>query len=152
MAQNHEDAAVELHSTLQQREGGASIGGTTGGRAGSVDMTGAKLPVIEHEKQAVADLEHHHDQTPDEAEPTEHEKKTLRHIGDKFPASAYLIAGVELCERFTCMSFLCRDRACLLKRDQTMDAKVCSRTTSTTDPEAKMDNEVLDWVMLEPLD
>ena len=34
-------------------------------------------------------------------EPTEEEKKTLRRIGDKFPASAYLIAVVELCERFT---------------------------------------------------
>ena len=64
-------------------------------------MTGAKLPVMEKEGAVTAtDME---DQpTPDDAEPTEHEKQTLRRVGDKFPASAYLIAVVELCERFTC--------------------------------------------------
>lgn len=91
---NHEDTAVQLHSTLEQRNG--SIGGKQ-----SVDMTGAKLPIMEKEGAVVStDMEYQH--TPDEAEPTEHEKKTLRRIGDKFPASAYLIAAVELCERFTC--------------------------------------------------
>lgn len=94
----HEDTAAELHATLAQRNG--SIGSKH-----SVDMTGAKLPVAETEKGSFDEPhadEAIHGQTPDDAEPTDHEKKTLRHIGDKFPASAYLIAVVELCERFTC--------------------------------------------------
>lgn len=39
--------------------------------------------------------------TEDGGEPTEHENATLRHIGDKIPYSAYLVAVVELAERFT---------------------------------------------------
>jgi proton-dependent oligopeptide transporter, POT family len=39
--------------------------------------------------------------TPDGEEPNEYEKSTLRRIGDKLPASAFLIAVVELTERFT---------------------------------------------------
>lgn len=95
MAVNHEDAAAELHATFEQRNG--SIGNRR-----SVDMTGAKLPIVESEKNGIADIENDHFQSPNEAEPTEHEKQILRRIGDKFPASAYLIAAVELCERFTC--------------------------------------------------
>lgn len=33
--------------------------------------------------------------------PTEEEKKTLRRVGDKVPKAAFLVAIVELCERFT---------------------------------------------------
>lgn len=33
--------------------------------------------------------------------PTEEEKKTLRHVGDPLPKAAFLVAIVELCERFT---------------------------------------------------
>lgn len=39
--------------------------------------------------------------TPDGDEPNEYEKGTLRRIGENLPASAYLIAIVELTERFT---------------------------------------------------
>lgn len=39
--------------------------------------------------------------TEDGREPTELENATLRHIGDKVPYSAYLVAVVELAERFT---------------------------------------------------
>lgn len=39
--------------------------------------------------------------TEDGAEPTEQELATLRHIGDKIPISAWLVAVVELAERFT---------------------------------------------------
>lgn len=91
----HEDTAAELHATLEQRTG--SIG-----HRGSVDMAGGKLGYIEKEGVTV-DAEQQHD-SADGLEPTEHEKKTLRRIGDKFPTSAYLIAVVELCERFTCTS------------------------------------------------
>ncbi|EME77436.1 uncharacterized protein MYCFIDRAFT_54281 [Pseudocercospora fijiensis CIRAD86] len=93
MATNHEDTAVQLHATFEQRNG--SIGDRK-----SVDMTGAQLPVMEKEGAVMAtDMEEQ--ATPDDAEPTEHEKQMLRRVGDKFPASAYLIAVVELCERFT---------------------------------------------------
>jgi POT family proton-dependent oligopeptide transporter len=33
--------------------------------------------------------------------PSEEERRTLRHIGDPLPKSAFLVALVELCERFT---------------------------------------------------
>ncbi|OAQ57678.1 MFS peptide transporter Ptr2 [Pochonia chlamydosporia 170] len=39
--------------------------------------------------------------TPDGEEPNEHEKQTLRRVGENLPASAFLIAIVELTERFT---------------------------------------------------
>lgn len=40
-------------------------------------------------------------ETPEGQEPTEEEKKTLRHIGESLPVSAWLVAIVELSERFT---------------------------------------------------
>lgn len=88
MAQNHEDAAAELHATIQQQ--------TVAPHQHGVDATGAALP----EKQGFQDTEAGSAYSGEE-EPTEHDKKTLRRVGDKFPASAYLIAVVELCERFT---------------------------------------------------
>ncbi|KAJ5895643.1 hypothetical protein N7495_007334 [Penicillium taxi] len=39
--------------------------------------------------------------TPDGEEPTDEEKRTLRHIAENLPLSAWLVATVELCERFT---------------------------------------------------
>jgi POT family proton-dependent oligopeptide transporter len=53
------------------------------------------------EKHAVvenADVES--EPTPEGGEPNEHEKRTLRRVGENLPASAYLIAIVELTERF----------------------------------------------------
>ncbi|KAF2857462.1 PTR2-domain-containing protein [Piedraia hortae CBS 480.64] len=90
MAQPHEETAAELHATLNHR---ASLAG----HKKSVDMTGAPLSTTE--KGQMADVEH--EVTADGDEPSEHEKATLRHLGDAFPKSAYLIALVELCERFT---------------------------------------------------
>ena len=89
---NHEDAAAELHATTQQQ--------TSPIHHHAEDATGAPLPVVE--KAGFEDAEFGSAYSGEE-EPTEHDKKTLRRIGDKFPASAYLIAVVELCERFTCM-------------------------------------------------
>lgn len=40
-------------------------------------------------------------ETEDGEEPTDDEKHKLRHIGEKLPVSAFLVAFVELCERFT---------------------------------------------------
>lgn len=39
--------------------------------------------------------------SPDGDEPNEYEKSTLRRVGENLPVSAYLIAVVELTERFT---------------------------------------------------
>jgi proton-dependent oligopeptide transporter, POT family len=39
--------------------------------------------------------------TEDGGQPTQFEQDTLRHIGDKIPYSAWLVAVVELAERFT---------------------------------------------------
>ncbi|PGH18913.1 hypothetical protein AJ80_04332 [Polytolypa hystricis UAMH7299] len=39
--------------------------------------------------------------TADGDEPTEEEKHTLRHVGESLPLSAWLVAAVELSERFT---------------------------------------------------
>lgn len=92
MGQNHEDAAAELHATLQERIG------PIGDRKHSVDMAGGGLPIAE--KGDLRDVEVQ--ESEEGQEPTVYEKKTLRRIGDNFPKSAYLIAVVELCERFTC--------------------------------------------------
>ncbi|KJX99269.1 MFS peptide transporter Ptr2 like protein [Zymoseptoria brevis] len=91
---NHEDTAAELHATLQQRNG--SIGDRN-----HADMAGADLPIVEKEKGGLTAVDAEQQPTPDDQEPSEVEKQTLRHIGDKFPKSAYLVAVVELCERFT---------------------------------------------------
>lgn len=64
------------------------------------DVFGGSLPVdadaedgSAHEKMGL--------ETPEGQEPTEQEKKTLRHIGESLPISAWLVAIVELSERFT---------------------------------------------------
>ncbi|KAF2806138.1 PTR2-domain-containing protein [Mytilinidion resinicola] len=40
-------------------------------------------------------------QTVDGDEPTLYEKRTLRRVGEKLPKAAYIVAVVELCERFS---------------------------------------------------
>ncbi|KAH1443569.1 hypothetical protein KXW42_007402 [Aspergillus fumigatus] len=40
-------------------------------------------------------------ETPDGEEPTAEEAKNLRHVAENLPVSAWLVAIVELCERFT---------------------------------------------------
>ena len=72
------------------------------------DMTGAYItrPSVsdekkhpEAEKSSDADVET--EPTADGEEPNEYEKKHLRRVGENLPMSAFLIAIVELCERFT---------------------------------------------------
>lgn len=41
------------------------------------------------------------DATPDGEEPNQEEVRTLRHVAEHLPVSAWLVAVVELCERFT---------------------------------------------------
>lgn len=66
---------------------------------------GSELP---HEKEKHGGLDVHSPSssqagvtTADGDEPTDEEKSTLRRIGENLPASAFLVAIVELCERFT---------------------------------------------------
>lgn len=40
-------------------------------------------------------------ETPEGEVPTEHEKSTLRHVGESLPFTVFLVAVIELCERFT---------------------------------------------------
>lgn len=40
-------------------------------------------------------------ETPDGEEPNNDEKSSLRHVAENLPLSAWLIAFIELCERFT---------------------------------------------------
>lgn len=39
--------------------------------------------------------------TPEGSEPTEYEIETLRHVGESLPFAVFLVAIIELCERFT---------------------------------------------------
>ncbi|KAJ5681381.1 uncharacterized protein N7477_001321 [Penicillium maclennaniae] len=54
-----------------------------------------------HNESPVEHIVEYGSVTPDGGEPTEDEKRTLRHIAENLPLSAWLVAVVELCERFT---------------------------------------------------
>jgi proton-dependent oligopeptide transporter, POT family len=86
-----------------------------GGQNKKTDLAGAPLPpqanTFPDEKAAAPS---HVPSTPDKeivthddehlhegVYPTEEEKRTLRHIGEPLPKAAFLVAVVELCERFT---------------------------------------------------
>lgn len=88
----HEDTVAELHAETQAHRD------TTQHH----DMAGADIKGVEHSPgspEKFSDVEF--GATADGQEPTEHEQATMRRIGESLPASAYLIAIVELCERFT---------------------------------------------------
>ncbi|KAG5977772.1 hypothetical protein E4U56_006891 [Claviceps arundinis] len=92
MAQNHEDAAAELHGEFKARL--PSRDGNTDSATGGIEKTslGDKHDLtIDNEAGPSADGE----------EPSDHERSTLRRVGENLPASAFLIAVVELTERFT---------------------------------------------------
>lgn len=95
MAQIHEGDAAELHARMHDEAAAAHDD-----QKRSVDMSGGSLPVAE--KGDLQDVEIQ-GETEEGEEPNEYEKKTLRRVGDKFPKKAFLVAAVELCERFTCM-------------------------------------------------
>jgi len=59
----------------------------------------AELPSYKNEGTAFADEKS--TSTQDGEEPTDEEFNSLRHIGDRIPFSAWLVAVVELAERFT---------------------------------------------------
>ena len=77
-------------------------------RGSKHDMAGGEVPVV-----PVAAVDEKGEIIPeistlastvdprDPDEPTEEEKQTLRKVSDKLPWSAFLVALIELCERFT---------------------------------------------------
>ncbi|GAO18234.1 hypothetical protein UVI_02022990 [Ustilaginoidea virens] len=58
-------------------------------------------PSLDEKRDAAAVADAESGPTPDGDEPSDHEKRTLRRVGENLPASAFLIAIVELTERFT---------------------------------------------------
>ena len=57
-----------------------------------------------HADSSTPSVHRHEDEEHDDFDglkPTEEEKATLRRIGEPVPKSAFLVAVVELCERFT---------------------------------------------------
>ncbi|OQO01878.1 hypothetical protein B0A48_12351 [Cryoendolithus antarcticus] len=94
MAQNHEDMAAELHQTLNERVPASDLNAA----GGHIPNTAGEIQEKNEATYHSADVEHEH--TPEGGEPSDHERRTLRHIGENLPASAYLIAIVELTERF----------------------------------------------------
>ncbi|KAJ9416331.1 POT family proton-dependent oligopeptide transporter [Fusarium oxysporum] len=95
MAQNHEDLAAELHEELGERVPAEK----------KTDLAGGYIAPSIDEKKSL-DKQHYASDpefgtTPDGEEPNDHEKATLRRVGENLPASAFLIAVVELTERFT---------------------------------------------------
>lgn len=68
------------------------------------DLSGGRIthPSISQEKGVSgSDADVETDPTADGEEPNEYEKKHLRRVGENLPPAAFLIAIVELCERFT---------------------------------------------------
>ncbi|KAJ5481131.1 Peptide transporter PTR2 [Penicillium diatomitis] len=65
------------------------------------DNTPVQHEVILNEKDDMDFDKENNAVTPDGGEPTDNEKRSLRHIAENLPISAWLVAIVELCERFT---------------------------------------------------
>ncbi|KAM0192693.1 hypothetical protein ACHAPI_008052 [Fusarium lateritium] len=95
MAQNHEDLAAELHEEL----------GARGPDQKKTDLAGGYIAPSEIDEKKSIDKTHYASDpefgtTVDGEEPNDHERSTLRRVGENLPASAFLIAVVELTERF----------------------------------------------------
>ncbi|KAF4449661.1 POT family proton-dependent oligopeptide transporter [Fusarium albosuccineum] len=90
MATNHEDMAAELHEEFGERVPNKEK-----------DLAGGYIASPDIEKKVSIPSDPEYGTTPDGEEPNAHEKATLRRVGESLPASAFLIAVVELTERFT---------------------------------------------------
>ena len=92
-AEFHANEVQPRKISMQDAAGGTGIGGT------EVETTGAKpIAIMQKEESGAESLSF---TSSDGDEPTEEEKRTLRKVADKLPWSAFLVAMVELCERFT---------------------------------------------------
>jgi len=88
MATGHEELPAELHAIVESRKNSVVVQDMAGGEI--------KVPNTDVMEKGMDGAS-----TNDGDEPSEHELKTLRRIGESMPISSYLIAVVELCERFT---------------------------------------------------
>ncbi|KAM3554904.1 hypothetical protein MY1884_005879 [Beauveria asiatica] len=95
MATNHEDAAVELHEEFSERVPNKHHD-VAGGYIQHPDADADADAVSVEKKDLETGLP-----TPDGDEPSAQERGTLRRVGESLPPSAFLIAFVELTERFT---------------------------------------------------
>ncbi|KAM0251909.1 hypothetical protein ACHAQJ_007971 [Trichoderma viride] len=93
MANNHEDTAAELHEEFNERVHHGE----------NHDLAGGFIAADPDEKKdfSLSPDGAEAGPTPDGEEPSDYERRTLRRIGENLPASAFLIAIVELTERFT---------------------------------------------------
>ncbi|KAF4974852.1 hypothetical protein FZEAL_8313 [Fusarium zealandicum] len=92
MATNHQDTAAELHEEFGERVPNKET-----------DLAGGYIAPPDIEKKTEVSLSKHDAEfgtTVDGEEPNDHERQTLRRVGENLPASAFLIAIVELTERF----------------------------------------------------
>ena len=68
---------------------------------GTEGLTSAEMPIVVQEKIQETRSASLSSFEPATDEPTEEERATLRHVADKIPWSAFLVAIIELAERFT---------------------------------------------------
>ncbi|KAF1969841.1 di/tri peptide transporter 2 [Bimuria novae-zelandiae CBS 107.79] len=106
MATAYEMEAANLHQTLDKPDLSNKKHGLVGEPLTERPETAGY--VAADEKEAALDSLSHSPSVVEEDDgfndgevPTEEEKKTLRRIGDPVPKAAFLVAIVELCERFT---------------------------------------------------
>ncbi|GAM40037.1 integral membrane peptide transporter [Talaromyces pinophilus] len=82
-AADHEVEVAQLHQSFDNVEGVSHP---------TKDFTGGSLPEVDEKLPYI---------TADGEVPTDEEKLRLRHVAENLPMSAWLVAMVELCERFT---------------------------------------------------
>ncbi|KAF4630054.1 hypothetical protein G7Y89_g8089 [Cudoniella acicularis] len=99
----HEMQAAEVHELVVEQEVAEKKGGSIDPDKVNLDLDFASP--TGHEKVSPNntrdDSETAYSETPDGEEPNDFEKQFLRRVGENLPVSAWLIAIVELCERFT---------------------------------------------------
>jgi len=94
MSDQHETAAVNLRDELGVRQ--STEKDMSGGALGK------EVDAMNPHSLTGSDMEKGSNyETPDGDEPTDYEKATLEHIGESIPKTAFLVAIVELCERFS---------------------------------------------------
>ncbi|KAG4422220.1 hypothetical protein IFR04_004600 [Cadophora malorum] len=98
----HEMHAAEIHELAQEAEVRNDVPKDPDQLHPGLAFT-APRGSIQHEKgfDPHRDSETAYSETPDDEEPNDHEKQTLRRIGENLPIAAWLVAIIELSERFT---------------------------------------------------
>ncbi|KAF2186962.1 di/tri peptide transporter 2 [Zopfia rhizophila CBS 207.26] len=110
---DHELNAAQLHQELDKPDKSNKLTDISGAPLRDASNAGVESNTTPNEKvvtshagtNSPSDKEIAESQYSDEhlggEIPTEEEKRTLRHVGESLPKAAFLVAIVELCERFT---------------------------------------------------